>query len=143
MKSLSDGEGSRSVLPYPGDRPQGCLPETSGVAVGAVTARDGHSSGNSTPKYGPSLQSNLSPNCLFLSLFKGLLKNDTCLQLVAISSRKEHRLEGGGMWHLEEPGPGRQGLGLSTGLGTAHSVTLDTSQHLQPQLPSNLTTSGL
>lgn len=54
------------------------------MAVGAGTARDGQSPGNSTPKCGPDLRSVLSPNCLLLSPFKGLLKNDTHLLLVII-----------------------------------------------------------
>lgn len=74
------------------------------MAVGAVTARDGQSLGNSTPKCGPDLRSRLSPNYLFPSAFKRLLENDTCLQLVTIVSRSEKHGGGrGGEWPWEEP----------------------------------------
>lgn len=73
------------------------------MAVGAVTARDGQSLGNSTPKCGPDLRSRLSPNYLFPSAFKRLLENDTCLQLVTIVSRSEKHGGGGG----GESGPGK------------------------------------
>lgn len=106
------------------------------MAVGAVTARDGQSLGNSTPKCGPDLRSRLSPNYLFPSAFKRLLENDTCLQLVTIVSRSEKHGGGGA--------GGRVALGRTCpGPGPAHSVTLDTSPPLQPQFPSDFTMNGL